>query len=46
MNLEFDMSVLSDLGGRWEVFFLPEVIALILYLQMGMFDPAAAAVAT
>ena len=46
MNLEFEMSVLSDLGGRWDIFFLPEVIALILYLQIGMFDPAAAEVAT
>ena len=46
LNLEFEMSVLSDLGGRWDVFFLPEVIALILYLQIGMFDPAAAEVAT
>ena len=46
LNLEFEMSVLSDLGGRWDVFFLPEVIDLILYLQIGMFDPAAAAVAT
>ena len=46
LNLEFEMSVLSDLGGRWDVFFLPDVIALILYLQIGMFDPAAAEVAT
>ena len=44
LNLEFEMSALSDLGGRWDVFFLPEV--LILYLQIGMFDPAAATVAT
>ena len=27
LNTEFEMSVLSDLGGRWDVFFLPEVIA-------------------
>ena len=27
LNLEFKMSVLSDLGGCWDVFFLPEVIA-------------------
>ena len=27
LNLEFKMSVLSDLGGRWDVFFLPEIIA-------------------
>ena len=27
LNLEFKMSVLSDLRGRWDVFFLPEVIA-------------------
>ena len=46
LNLELEMSVLSDLGGCWDVFFLPEVIALILYLQIGMFDPAAAEVAT
>ena len=46
LNLEFQMSVLSDLGGRWDVFFLPEVIDLILYLQIGMFDPAVAAAAT
>ena len=46
MNLEFEMSALSDLGGCWDVFFLPEVIALTLYLQIGMFDPAAATVAT
>ena len=46
LNLEFEMSVHSDLGGCWDVFFLPEVIALILYLQIGMFDPAAAEVAT
>ena len=44
MNLQFEMSVLSDLGGHWKVFFLLEVIASIsvhiLYLQIGMFDPA------
>ena len=27
LNLEFEMSVLSDLGGHWDVFFLNEVIA-------------------
>ena len=27
LNLEFEMSVLSDLGGRLDVFFLPEVKA-------------------
>ena len=42
MNLEFEMSVRSCLGGRWDVLCLPEVIDLILYLQIGMFDPAAA----
>ena len=46
LNLEFEMSVLSDLRGPWDVFFLPEVIALILHLQISMFDPAAAEVAT
>ena len=25
--IEFEMSVLSDLGGHWDVFFLNEVIA-------------------
>ena len=24
LNLEFEMSVLSDLGGHWGVFFLPD----------------------
>ena len=27
LNLEFEMSVLSDLGGHWDAFFLNEVIA-------------------
>ena len=36
MNLEFEMSVLSDLGGRWDVFFLPEVIAAGLNLEFEM----------
>ena len=27
LNLEFDMSALSDLGGHWDVFFLHDVIA-------------------
>ena len=43
MNLEFEMSIHSDLGGRWDVFFLPDEQPLIWYLQIGMFDPAAAA---
>ena len=49
MTLEFEMSVLSDLGGRWDVFFLPEVIPKSLYIvtfdlvQIVMFDPAAVA---
>ena len=42
LNLEFQMSVLSDLRGRWDVFFLPDEQPLIWYLQIGMFDPAAA----
>ena len=34
--------VTSEVGGRWDVFFLPDEQPLIWYLQIGMFDPAAA----